>query len=203
MVSASPFAIVCLRPPVDLVGIRRFIQIFDARLINKRAQSAVPHFDRMAVIPLDRALDLLSIFQHKNHKGPAVNLLLKVERLCVRTLPACCCGIPPGVVGEGRRNRGHTGGISPCTQRKLWTYELAWARRAYGRQNRRICSINFALRLCLTRVINPGHWNCRRVGHRLVVKFLCRMQNAALWIYLSRLAENGVYQDRPSPTAKE
>ena len=84
-----------LRPPVELVGIRRFIQIFNARLIDERAQCAVPHFDRIAVIPLDRALDLLPTFQHKNHHGSAVNLLLKVKRLCVRALPAYCCGIQP------------------------------------------------------------------------------------------------------------
>ena len=108
-----PFATVCLRPPVELVGIRRFIQIFDASLVDKRAQCAVPHFDRIAVIPLDRALDLLPIFQHENHHGSAVNLLLKVERLGVRAFPAYCCGIRPCVAGERRRDRGHAGRVSP------------------------------------------------------------------------------------------
>src|ERR1700733_2555963 len=133
--SALPFATVCLRPPVDLVGIRCFVQILDAGLINERAQCAVPHFDCIAVIPFDRALDLLPVFQYKNHHGSAVNLLLKVERLCMRALAAYCSGIHPCVVGEGRRNRGHTGGISPCAQGQCWAYELAWTRRADGRQN--------------------------------------------------------------------
>src|ERR1700760_663317 len=101
---AWAFATACSRPPVNLVDIRRFIEIFYARLIDQRPQSTVPHFDRIAVVPLDRALDLLPVFQYKNHHSPAMNLLLKVERLCVRTLPAGSCGIRTRVTGEGRRD---------------------------------------------------------------------------------------------------
>jgi hypothetical protein len=60
----------------------------------------------MAVVPFDRALDPLPILKQKNHQGAALNLLLKVKRLGVRAFSSYDCGVPPGVIGENRRDRG-------------------------------------------------------------------------------------------------
>ena len=130
----SPFATGCSRLPVDLVGIRCFIQIFDARLINKRPHCALPHLDRIAVHTTPPCPRSVPHLPHKNHHGSAVNLLLKIKRLSVGTLPACCCGVPSIVGSENRRDGPQ--GIGTHTPGKLRTYKLAWTHGANGRQSR-------------------------------------------------------------------
>ena len=123
----------CLKPPVDLAGIRGLMQIFDTGFVDQRTERALPHLDRIAVVPFDGAFDSLPIFEKENHQGSALNLLLQVKLLSVGALPSCCGG-PSMVGGENRRDRPRR--IAVYTQREVWTNELAWPCGADGRQGR-------------------------------------------------------------------
>ena len=42
------------------------------------------HFQRMLVIPLDHAMNLFTVFQDQNHRGPILHLLNVIEVLGIR-----------------------------------------------------------------------------------------------------------------------
>ena len=79
------------------------IEILDRCLVNQGANVAVAHLDGVGVVPLDRALDAVSAFQHEDHVGLGVHLLLQIEGFGMRAFGAsiaaggCCWWISSGV----------------------------------------------------------------------------------------------------------
>src|SRR6185437_2888246 len=76
------------------------VQVLDAGLVDQRASGRLrwtgsggpdrgaANLDRVSVIPLNDALDALAVFQHQDHRGLRLHLLLEVKGLGVRDLLA-------------------------------------------------------------------------------------------------------------------
>jgi hypothetical protein len=65
-----------------------FVEILDRCFVNERADAAVSYFDRVRVVPLDGAFDVVSAFEHEDHEGLGVHLLLQIKGFCVGALGA-------------------------------------------------------------------------------------------------------------------
>ena len=90
--------------------IRGLVKIFDAGFVDERA-AAVSHLDAIAVIPFDITFDLLAIFQHENHQGLAVDLLLEIKSFRMRALSRHR-GVPPAVDYRNGGECGTTPGVA-------------------------------------------------------------------------------------------
>ena len=64
------------------------IKILDGCFVDQGADVAVAHLDGVGVVPLDRAFDAVAVFQHEDHAGLGVHLLLQVKGLCMRACGA-------------------------------------------------------------------------------------------------------------------
>jgi len=65
-----------------------FVKIFDCCFVNQGADPAITHLDSGGVVPLDGAFDAVSAFQHEDHDGLGVHLLLEIKGLCMRAFAA-------------------------------------------------------------------------------------------------------------------
>ena len=119
--------------------IARFVKIFDCCFVNQGADSAIAHLDSVGVVPLDGAFNAVSTFQHEDHEGLGVHLLLEIKSLCMGALAAavgrrrmlmdqqrrialwirpatlCTCWKtgPNELAGSGGRDRGYRCSIKP------------------------------------------------------------------------------------------
>src|ERR1700760_1825278 len=88
----SRFATVCLKRRGSAAALRGFVEILNAGLIDQCTQASALHLDRMQIIPIYGALNLLTVFHNKNHRGLAMNLLLKIKCFCMRIGPSSSAG---------------------------------------------------------------------------------------------------------------
>jgi hypothetical protein len=63
-----------------LTTFAKLVHVFNGGFVHKRP-GASAHFESVAVVPLDLALDQLSILEHDDHRGLGLNLFLEVKEL--------------------------------------------------------------------------------------------------------------------------
>src|ERR1035437_7393512 len=72
------FRVLCQFPPGLLPLIADFVHIFDGGFVDQGLLAA-SDLESAAVIPLDAAFDLLSVFQDKDHGSLGLDLLLQIK----------------------------------------------------------------------------------------------------------------------------
>src|SRR5579864_6266731 len=82
-----------------LAGLALFVHIFDRGFVDHQIGGAgAVHLDASAVVPLDHAMDLLTVGEHNDHGGLRLHLLLIIKILRVGLLRRRCLPCPIGAV---------------------------------------------------------------------------------------------------------
>ena len=68
-----------------LAGFGQLVHVLDGGFVDDGFE-ATADLEGVAVVPLDAALDFFTIFEHDDHRGLGLNLLLKIEKLGVVVL---------------------------------------------------------------------------------------------------------------------